>query len=54
VARLLEVNPAMTIAGTKAFGDRFLSPGFDPYWPRRGWPLIRISGGLLALFVGPW
>jgi hypothetical protein len=26
---------------------------FDPYWPA-GWLLIRISGGLLVLFVGPW
>jgi hypothetical protein len=36
---LLEVNPAMTIAGTKAFGGRFLSPGTLALWEagfRRG------------------
>ena len=27
---------------------------FDPYWPRRGWLLLHISGGTLALLTGPW
>jgi hypothetical protein len=39
VARSLEVNPAMTIAVTKAFGGRFLSPGTLAVWDagfRRG------------------
>jgi|SRR5215471_14325924 len=28
--------------------------GFDPYWSRRGWLLLHISGGMLALLTGPW
>jgi uncharacterized membrane protein len=27
---------------------------FDTYWPRRGWLLLHISGGMLALLMGPW
>jgi uncharacterized membrane protein len=27
---------------------------FDPYWSRRGWLLFHVSGGALALLVGPW
>jgi hypothetical protein len=27
---------------------------FDSYWPRRGWLLLHISGGTLALLTGPW
>jgi hypothetical protein len=27
---------------------------FGPYWPRRFWLLLHISGGMLALLVGPW
>ncbi|MGA8153184.1 MAG: DUF2306 domain-containing protein [Terriglobales bacterium] len=27
---------------------------FDPYWPRRGWLFLHISGGTLALLTGPW
>src|SRR5215472_2569756 len=27
---------------------------FDPYWSRRGWLLFHVSGGTLALLVGPW
>jgi uncharacterized membrane protein len=27
---------------------------FEPYWPRRGWLLVHVSGGMLALLVGPW
>ncbi len=27
---------------------------FDPYWPRRGWLLLHITGGTLALLMGPW
>jgi hypothetical protein len=32
VARLPEVNPAMTVTGSKAFGGRFLSPGTLAVW----------------------
>jgi hypothetical protein len=31
-AQLLELNPNMTIAGFKAFGARFLSPGTMAVW----------------------
>jgi uncharacterized membrane protein len=27
---------------------------FDVYWPRRAWLLLHISGGTLALLMGPW
>jgi uncharacterized membrane protein len=27
---------------------------YDPYWPRRGWLLLHVSGGMLALVMGPW
>ena len=27
---------------------------FDVYWPRRGWLLLHINGGTLALLMGPW
>ena len=27
---------------------------FDPYWSRRGWLLLHVSAGTLALLVGPW
>jgi Predicted membrane protein (DUF2306) len=27
---------------------------FDQYWPKRGWLLLHISGGMLALLTGPW
>jgi hypothetical protein len=27
---------------------------FDPYWPRRGWLFLHISGGTVALLSGPW
>lgn len=27
---------------------------FDPYWSRRGWLLLHISGGTLAILSGPW
>lgn len=27
---------------------------FDVYWPRRGWLLLHISGGTLALLTGPF
>ena len=27
---------------------------FDPYWPRRAWLLLHISGGMLAILTGPW
>jgi hypothetical protein len=27
---------------------------FDPYWPRRGWLFLHITGGTLALMTGPW
>jgi uncharacterized membrane protein len=27
---------------------------FDPYWFRRGWLLLHITGGMLALLMGPW
>jgi signal transduction histidine kinase len=27
---------------------------FDPYWSRRGWLLFHVTGGTLALLVGPW
>lgn len=26
---------------------------FGPYWPKRGWLLLHISGGLVALLTGP-
>ena len=32
VRRLLEVNSAMTIAGFKAYGSKFLSPGTIAVW----------------------
>ncbi|HVU47549.1 MAG TPA: DUF2306 domain-containing protein [Terracidiphilus sp.] len=28
--------------------------GFDYLWPRRGWLLLHISGGMVALLIGPW
>jgi hypothetical protein len=28
--------------------------GFEPYWPRRFWLLLHITGGMVALLVGPW
>ena len=27
---------------------------FGPYWPRRGWLLLHIGGGIVALLVGPF
>lgn len=27
---------------------------FDPYWPRRGWLLLHITGGMVALLAAPW
>jgi len=33
---------------------QYTEDSFDPYWPRRGWLLLHVSGGLLALVVGPW
>lgn len=26
---------------------------FGPYWPRRGWLLLHITGGMAALLAGP-
>jgi uncharacterized membrane protein len=28
--------------------------GFEEYWPRRGWLLVHISSGMVALLTGPW
>lgn len=28
--------------------------GFSEYWPKRGWLLLHITGGMLALLTGPW
>lgn len=28
--------------------------GFGPYWPRRYGLLLHITGGMVALFIGPW
>ena len=28
--------------------------GFYEYWPKRGWLLLHITGGMMALLVGPW
>jgi predicted membrane protein DUF2306 len=27
---------------------------FDPYWPRRGWLLLHMTGGMVALLTAPW
>ncbi len=27
--------------------------GFDYFWPRRGWLLLHITGGMVALLIGP-
>jgi hypothetical protein len=32
----------------------FTPESYDIYWPRRGWLLLHVSGGLLALLMGPW
>lgn len=28
--------------------------GLDYYWPKRGWLLLHITGGMVALLIGPW
>lgn len=28
--------------------------GFQQYWPKRGWLLLHITGGMLAVLSGPW
>jgi uncharacterized membrane protein len=28
--------------------------GFEEYWTRRGWLLVHISSGMVALLIGPW
>jgi uncharacterized membrane protein YozB (DUF420 family) len=28
--------------------------GFQEYWPKRGWLLLHITGGTLAVLTGPW
>lgn len=28
--------------------------GFDYFWPKRGWLLLHITGGTLAILTGPW
>jgi hypothetical protein len=33
---------------------QYTAESFDVYWQRRGWLLLHVSGGLLALLVGPW
>jgi uncharacterized membrane protein len=27
---------------------------FNPYWPRRGWLLVHMTGGMVALLTAPW
>jgi uncharacterized membrane protein len=28
--------------------------GLDYFWPKRGWLLLHITGGMVALLIGPW
>jgi hypothetical protein len=28
--------------------------GFDVLWTRRGWLLLHMSSGMMALLIGPW
>jgi len=32
----------------------YSAEGLDYFWPYRGWLLLHISGGTLALLIGPW
>jgi uncharacterized membrane protein YozB (DUF420 family) len=37
-----------------AYYLHYNAASFDPYWTRRVWLLLHISGGTLALLMGPW
>jgi Predicted membrane protein (DUF2306) len=63
VVKILIVLACMAIVGIAvAFVLKYVvhyylnynAVAFDPYWPRRGWLLLHITGGMVALLTAPW
>src|SRR5262249_48052546 len=50
---VLAALPYVAMLGSQEVAQKTLQPQQFLYWPRRGWLLTHIAGGLVALLSGP-
>lgn len=53
-AGIVSLAVAFVIKYVLFYYRHYDAASFDVYWPRRGWLLLHINGGTLALLMGPW